>query len=73
MMYFALKVWLLSDGPDNSRYVPAIQVHHNDCKRQHGCCDWWLERCEHLKSVDLGDARQKARALARRLGVPFDG
>lgn len=66
---FAVKVELLREG---ELFIPAIQVHQDDCRRQHGCCRFERRRCYHLSSRDLDAARDAARSLASRIGVRAD-
>lgn len=67
---FAVKVILLSD---NNTFTPAIHAHQDDCKKQNGCCSGWEnQRCDHLATTNLAEGRNRAKSLARRIGVYAD-
>lgn len=68
-MTFAAKISLFRE---DDLYVPAIQIHEFDCKRNKGCCNFSYEKCYHLASSDFNKAKKSARNLANRIGVRCD-
>lgn len=54
---------------ESDLWVPAMQMHHDTCKKHKGCCSFKYEYCYHLASKDFAEAEIKAKKLAKNIGV----